>query len=335
MRMKALTTVTCCLLLGSILHAVDGKNVEIFAPGIISGPAADYAPTFSSDCHTVYFTVGNAIDGVILESQFDGKAWQHPRVAEFSGRWEDLEPFLAPDGTYMIFASNRPAQESGKPLRADYEGGKMLDGGNLWRVDRRGTGWSSAVRLPDTVNATAAIFTPSIARDNSVYFMKASPDTGRFQIYRSQFKDGTYQQAEKLPFSDERWDNVDPVIAADESFLVFGSNRPPTAPNDADLFIVFRRNGVWGVPEHLDQPINSPAKEIEPRLAPDGHTLFFSSRRVVPPEFPRTAAQGLRALEQLESWNNGGTNIWRADLSAWFDESKIARAGNGQGCRVP
>jgi hypothetical protein len=179
------------------------------------------------------------------------------------------------------------------------------------------------------------VVTPSIARDNTLYFMKASPVTGRFQIYRSQFQGGTYQAPKQLPFSDEQWDNVDPTVAPDESFLVFASNRPPTAPNDLDLFIVFHQNGKWGVPEHLEPPINGPTRETEPRLAPDGHTLFFSSRRVLPAAFPRTPAEGLKALERLERWNNGGNNIWRADLSQWFDKTSHRSMRGHPGCTVP
>lgn len=330
---RILTNVALALFFGSALQAGDPHDVQVFAPGVISGPAADYAPTFSPDCRTVYFTVGSAVDAFIMVSQFEGKAWLPPRIADFSGRWQDLEPALSPDGSYMVFASNRPAHEPGKALRAQYEGG-MQDGGNLWRVDRQGSRWSAPRRLPDIVNASDALFTPSIARNNSLYFMKASPATGRFQIYRAPFKDGAYQQPEKLPFSDEQWDNVDPVVAPDESFLVFASNRPPTRPSDSDLFIVFRKNGKWGTPEHLAEPLNGPTKEIEPRLAPDGHTLFFSSRRVVPPHFPRTAAEASAALEQVERWNNGGNNIWSADLSAWFDKAEIPSTSSG-GCTVP
>jgi hypothetical protein len=97
------------------------REVEIFSPGVVSGPAGHYAPTFSPDCRTVYSTVGNAADAVVLVSHFDGKVWMRPQIVEFSGRWEDLEPALSPDGSYMIFVSNRPAQVSGKPLRAAYE----------------------------------------------------------------------------------------------------------------------------------------------------------------------------------------------------------------------
>jgi hypothetical protein len=163
-----------------------------------------------------------------------------------------------------------------------------------------------------------------------LYFMKASADTGRFQIYRSQFKDGAYLPPEQMPFSDEQWKNADPTVAPDESYLVFTSNRPPTAANDLDLFIVFRRDGKWGTPVHLDEPISSPTSEIEPRLAPDGRTLFFSSRRVVPAEFPK--ADGSKALSQMQSWNNGSQNIWRVDLSPWLGD--LQTAGNSS-CSVP
>src|SRR5207244_8207797 len=121
-------------------------------------------------------------------------------------------------------------------------------GGNLWKATRQGSGWSQPVRLPNTVNATNSVFSPSVVRDGSLYFMKAAPDGGKFQIYRSQFKNGEYQPAELASFSNATWNDVDPAVAPDESLAVFSTSRAPTAANDLDLFIVFRKDGVWRDP---------------------------------------------------------------------------------------
>lgn len=102
----------------------------------------------------------------------------------------------------------------------------------------------TAVVLPETVNRMSIVFSPSMVADGSLYFMKALRDTGRFQIYRSQWMGGQYAPAERVSFSEEQWNNVDLAVAPDESFAVFSSDRPPTAANDQNLFIVFRRNGA-------------------------------------------------------------------------------------------
>jgi hypothetical protein len=62
-----------------------------------------------------------------------------------------MESTMAPDGSFLVFASNRPADERGKPLDGNFNG-KIFPGGggNLWRVDRVGDGWGQPKRLPET-----------------------------------------------------------------------------------------------------------------------------------------------------------------------------------------
>lgn len=60
---------------------------EVFAPGIISGPANDGAPTFSPDDKTLFFTRSAARWSIILEShQTADGSWSTPVVAPFSGQ---------------------------------------------------------------------------------------------------------------------------------------------------------------------------------------------------------------------------------------------------------
>ena len=63
--------------------------VQVFAPGVISGPANDGSPTFSPDGNTLFFTRYAAHWSVILESHLVNGAWSEPVVAPFSGQWPD------------------------------------------------------------------------------------------------------------------------------------------------------------------------------------------------------------------------------------------------------
>src|SRR5271156_3106479 len=67
---------------------------QIFAPGIISGPANDGSPTFSSDGNTLYFTRSTANWTVILESHKVNGQWTKPVLASFSGEWSDSSPAM-------------------------------------------------------------------------------------------------------------------------------------------------------------------------------------------------------------------------------------------------
>jgi Tol biopolymer transport system component len=283
----------------------------IFAPGIISGPAHDSAPAFAPDGKTVYFTRSNAAQSTIFVSHCDAGNWQDPTIAPFSGEWNDMEPAFAPDGSYLVFVSNRPATAGGGPIQGRFNG-TVQKGGNLWRVDRLGDGWSVPKRLPDAVNPNTSTFAPSVAADGSLWFMTTDEKSGRFRLFRAQYRDGHYLAAVPLPFSDGSSTDVDPAVAPDESFVVFGSGRTPG--RGIDLFIVYREGVGWGTPQSLDE-VNGPGSDAEARLSPDLTTLYFSSDRVTPVAFPRDRRQAEQDSARMQAWDNGNYNIWKIPLA--------------------
>ena len=296
---------------------------RVFAAGVISGAANDAAATFSPDGKSVYFFRSNGQDYDIMSSHLEGTSWSQPVIAPFSGRWRDLEATLAPDGSYLVFASSRPIDGSDKPIDGHW-GGQLHPGrgGHLWRVNRQGEGWSTPALLPGTVNRFDSTFSPAIAADGSLYFMAATGPGGHFQLYYSQFRDGQYQTAELLPFSAGQYGGVDPAVAPDQSFIVFGSNRPPTPEHDSYAFVAFRDHGHWGDPIPLPAAVNSLGGIDELRLGPDGHTLYVTSNHVVPPDYPKTTGSSTLGLQQMQTWNDGQDNIWRFDLAPWLERHR-------------
>ena len=286
---------------------------HLVAPGIISSATDDESFAVMPDGQRAYL----ARVGAILVTHRSRKTWSVPEVASFSGRWRDTEPTIAPDGSFLVFASNRPISDGGAPLDGHWDNTDLPGlGGNLWKMNRTATGWSAPVRLPDTVNrgSSTSVFSPAISKDGSLYFMDQVE--GKFRIFRSQFRDGSYATAEALPFTAGDWEGNDPAVAPDESFLIFSSRHAPARQND--LVIIFRDGGKWGAPVNLGERLNSPDMDVEPRLGPDGHTLYFASDRTVAPRFPRTAAQAKLDLAAGAAWNNGTKNIWQVDLSPWI-----------------
>ncbi|HEX5952858.1 MAG TPA: hypothetical protein VFY94_06765 [Rhodanobacteraceae bacterium] len=310
-------------------HAAEpaSARAEIFAPGVISGPANDAAATFSPDGRTVYFFRSNGMDYAIMVARRNGAGhWSKPSIALFSGHWRDLEPAMAPDGSYLIFASSRPIDAGNTPIDGHW-GGRLHTGrgGHLWRVDRQGSAWSKPALLPDTVNRWDSTFSPAIASDGSLYFMAATGKQGHFRLYCAAFRHGAYQPPHLLPFSAGDWGGVDPAIAPDQSFIVFASNRPPTPANGSDGFIAFRgRDGRWSEPVDLRPLIGNMDGVDELRLAPDGHTLYFTTGQVVAPAYPKSLEDSERGLQQMQSWNNGRDNIWKVDLAPWLSRHRQA-----------
>lgn len=292
---------------------------EVFAPGIVSGPNHDAAPAFTPDGSTLYFQRSTPRGGVILVTHRRANGWSKPVIAPFSGVWSDIEPAMAPDGSFLIFVSNRPVAAGGQALQGFYAGSTQ-DGGNMWRVDRKGGSWGEPVHLPETVNRSANVFAPSIVSDGSLYFMDTFGEKRRFRLYYSQYRDGTYQEATPLSFSDGTYTDVDPAVAPDGSFMIFGSGRPPA--KSVDLFLVKQTNGAWGEPVHLGDTINSPGSDAEPRLSPDRQTLYFSSERTMAVTYPRTLSQAEKDLERMRVWDNGQYNIWQVPLQPLIEDGK-------------
>lgn len=282
----------------------------IFAPGVISGPVHDAAPAFSPDNRMLVFGRSDAERATLLVSRHTPTGWSRPVVAPFSGRWHDMEPAFAPDGRWLVFVSDRPARAGGAALRGHYQGGEY-PGGHLWRVERVGDGWGEPVLLPAAVNASDATFAPSVAADGSLYFMHPDPATGKFRLFRSQYRHEHYAEPLPLPFSDGTVSDVDPAVAPDESFIVFGSGRRPA--RGMELYIAYRDHGRWSMPVWMGDRVNSRGSDAEARLSPDRRTLYFSSERL-------TSGHG----GHRPAWDNGKYNIWRAPLGPWLRAPTIA-----------
>jgi Tol biopolymer transport system component len=293
---------------GAIAEPVATPAPQIFAPGVVSGPANDGAPTFTRDGKTLLFTRSGSGAGAIVESHLVNGKWSTPKIAEFSGQWNDQHPSMAPDDSYLVFVSGRPVPGIEGHLA------------HIWRVDRVGSGWGTPVHLPIEVNIGPRTFAPSVAADNTIYFLEIDADH-KMQLYRSHRTDGRYQTAEPLTFSSPATFDVDPEIAPDQSFLVFASAGRRAGDSKEHLYIVFSHKGTWGtvMPLHYDGvDDNGGSTDNEPNLDPNGRTLYFSSDRSVAIHFPRTAKQAEADLLRIMTWDNGSSNVWTLSLEPWL-----------------
>ncbi len=136
------------------------------------------------------------------------------------------QPALSPDGTRLVFVSDR----------ADGEGG--LD---LWVCDRRtDLQWSAPVQLSGTVNSPGDEITPVfISADSLVYASNGYGGMGGYDLFLTVLRDGTWQEPEPLTEFNSEFDDSDLTILPDGS-VVFASDRPGGS-GGLDLWISRRR----------------------------------------------------------------------------------------------
>lgn len=279
---------------------------HVFAPGTISSAGGVDCLAFMPDGKTVFFHQEPWSLGMIMVSHKSDGQWSTPSIAPFSGIWHDHDPAIAPDGSFVIFASNRPDRPGSPPLR----------GGHLWRVDRVGDGWSAPVRLPNTVNFGAHIFAPSVAANGDLYFQSNDNPSHTFHLFRTARRGGEYGKPVRLNLMPEGMHELDPAISPDQSFVVFDAGHAGD-PSD-HLYIAFRDGEGWGKAIDLGDAIDA-YQPWGAHLGPDGTTLYFSGTYMAKTRWPRTRAQAEQDLARMRTWDNGTTRIFSVSLKPWLD----------------
>ncbi|WP_426687784.1 TolB family protein [Rhodanobacter ginsengiterrae] len=308
--MKLSTALVVLLAVGTSAHAATtaGAIATIFAPGEIAATADDGAAAFTPDGATVYFMRGTD-SFTLMESHRDRGHWSTPKAAPFSGHWRDLDPAMAPDGSFLLFVSNRPARPGGEPIDAVHAGQRGAGQGmNLWRVNRQGNGWGAPTRLPDIVNSCSTTFAPSVAADGSIYFIGCSKSDVQLHLLHSVYRDGSYQPPYAMKLGDAGMQIRDPAIAPDRSFIVV-STKPTGSQQPYRLAIAFRTPAGWSALRDLGDTVNGGKHSMGAQLGADHRTLYFYSDRRLPSSDPDAAA----------TWNNGADHIWQVSLAPWLD----------------
>lgn len=303
-------------LLGLAMAAAH-PQATMFEPGVISTTANEFGGAISPDGRELWYSSGVPnyyMEAIYFSRRLPNGRWGPRNLAPFSGRWHDFDPNFSPDGTRILFISDRPTRPG--EVKRDYD---------IWYVDRRARGgWGRPHRFPEPVNSLPDAKGnggreefASVAADGTIYFA-GDPRDGRggMAIYRTRLVDGRYDTPEELPKVINFSTFVgEPVIAPDQSFMFFSVAVAPDGYGNWDIYFARRgADGQWQEPRHLGPPVNSAERDYSPRLAPDGHTLFFTSERHFGSggrrlDFP-TIRRGMKSLL------NGAGNIYTIDVRA-------------------
>jgi WD40 repeat protein len=278
---------------------------EMIGEGIISTPGDELGGNLTADGRTLYFEKSAAPHYlyIMYESHLLGGKWSTPTVLPFSGLYRDTDPVLSPDGQALLFASDRPVD--GKDAHHFY----------IWSCAKTPKGWTEPELMPGPVNEGFNQVFASIASNGNLYFA-SSRKTGRYDIFRSRFVDGKYQQAEDLgpDFNGPGVNSFEAFIAPDESFLLVGSFGRADTVGSSDLYIAYNQNGVWTNPKNLGPVINTKARDYSPRISGDGKWLLYTSERGGPTD-PRTKPYTYQEfVAESRGLFNGLGNLYRFPL---------------------
>ncbi|MDX5421238.1 MAG: hypothetical protein LPK14_03215 [Hymenobacteraceae bacterium] len=280
---------------------------EVVGEGTVSTKDFEFNFTVSGDSSVAFFSKALLPDWrriSILYTELKKGLWQPPRLVPFSGQYRDADPFIAPDQSRLIFISDRPSAYQKKT--SDY---------TLWMVSPPFRKNVAPSQVEGDFYKVVMPLYPSLASNGNLYF-SATDSTNDSDVYVVRNEGGKYGLPQKLDFNSPQLRDLDPVIAPDESFLIFTS---PARKGfgGADLFVSFQNEGIWSAPVNLGDKINSFSNEGQPGLSTDGRTLYFSTIR--PKEraayAPRAKQISTTQLnKELESPFNGLPNIWQVNI---------------------
>lgn len=278
----------------------------VFAEGVVSTGEYESHPAFTPDGRTLYFvrSTPEFTDWKIYVTNYSDGRWSAPKLAPFSGKHRDADPFITADGKRFYFISDRPV--AGKP-KEDMD---------IWVMDReKDGGWSEPRNLGAPMNTAASEWFPTVAANGTLYFGSSrTGGHGKTDLYRSVYKDGKFGEPENLgPNVNSAADEFEPCVAPDESFLVFMALGRKDSRGGGDLYISYQKDGKWTPAKNLGPKVNGPGLEISPYLSPDGKYLFFSSAR---------KSGDIPTGKRPDRARNGLGDIYQMDLSALHDIGK-------------
>lgn len=189
--------------------------------------------------------------------------------------YKELKPLITPDGKAMFFSRvNDPSNIGGKK-----------DPEDIWYAEKdENSEWKAAVNVGSPLNNDGPNFISSIIPHKNGYvlllgnqYKKSRMISGLSIAYKL---DSGLSSIKNVVI--EGYENYSPYasysISQNQQAILMSVQRRDTYGN-RDLYVSFQeKSGRYSIPKNLGDLINTSDEESSPFLAPDGKTLFFSSK---------------------------------------------------------
>jgi len=248
---------------------------KVFAPGLISkNNESEFGSVFNKDCTEFYYGVDVNGKAEILYAKLAGENWSEPKVLLSHDKYSLNDPFLSPDENRLYFISNKALQSD--DVKVDYD---------IWYIKREGKKWNpKLINAGSNINTNKNEYYMSFTKDGSMYFSsnKNAEENKQhnFNIYSSEFKNGTFQKPKLLGDSiNTNAYEADVFVSPDESYVIFCSIRKE-GYGKGDLYISFKDGaGNWSRAKNMGEVINTKDHELCPFVTKDGKYLFYTSNK--------------------------------------------------------
>lgn len=197
-----------------------------------------------------------------------------------NSEFDDKAPMVTADGKTLIFTSRRP----GKSSQLDVEGdNKYFEDIYISKWDTVKKMWADAELIPGSINTEGHDACTSISPDGKQIFIYKNDANGESRggdIYASrQSSSGKWGGPKSVgkPINTTYWEGG-ACVSPDGKTLYIISERPGGFGH-GDIYVAQRKTRTeWDTPVNIGPMINTPEDEGGLFLAPDGKTLFFSSK---------------------------------------------------------
>ena len=262
-----------------LFSCINSKNwqpdgPEIFEPGKVSTKAVEYSFSLSERGNEAYFTRSAAPWGTqnakstIYFTTFQKGQWAIPKIAPFSGKMNDSDPYLSTDGKTLYFISNRQPNDN------------RVASADIWKVERASTGtWGAPVHLGDEINSDFNEYSPRTDAKGNLYFASDRPGGfGQGDLYVAYKKQSGWSPPVNLgPTINTAGGEWNLEISKDGNVLFFeASGRPQNASSFGDLYLSFKLHGQWTSPQNLVS-LNTSGSELAPEWREKTFTLYYAS----------------------------------------------------------
>ena len=196
-----------------------------------------------------------------------------------NSEFEDKAPMVSADGKTLIFTSQRP----GKSSAVNPDDGMYYEDIYISRWDTLKKMWADAELIPGTLNTEGQDAATSISPDGKqIYIFKndIEAESRGGDIYVSRLSSSGKWGAPKSmgkPIN-TTYAELGACISPDGKTVYYVSERQGGLGN-ADIWMAKRKSrSEWNKPENLGSAVNTDEDEGGIFLAPDGKTLFFTSK---------------------------------------------------------